>query len=565
VFHWPQESWPVYASVTMRNLAAVVLGLMLMTAVPGRAQAPDTILVNGKILTVDNAFSTREALAIYDGRILALGTSAEIRKIATSKTRVIDLQGRTVIPGLIDSHIHAIRAGLSFGTEVNWTGVASLSEALDRIRQAASTMKPGTWLIVAGGWNTNQFKERRRPTQAELVAAAPNNPVYVQLAYGWVLMTPTGLKALQLVSDSNLPAGATFERDPGGNLTGGINGTQPAIVALFDKLPKPSLAEQVAGTKKFFRELNRLALTGVGDPGGGNFSAADYQAVFDVWRQKQMTVRVTYSLNGQTAGSEFEELQGLARMLPMGFGDEMLRFGGFGERVTIAMYNNDNPSDADKASFYRIAKWAAERGLAMTMHWNNDASVDHLLTLYERLNREVPIKDLRWSIAHLGDASAKNLARMKALGMGWTVQDSLYFSGDDQRAMPPMMTGKKLGVPIGAGTDAHRVASYNPFTSLQWMLDGKTVGGVSLRGLEERPGREDALRFYTIGSAWFSHDEEKRGSLEVGKLADIAVLSKNYMTVPVDQIGTIESMLTMVGGKVVYAAGPFRQLESPTR
>ena len=555
----------MYASAIMKDLVMAVLSLMILAVVPVRAQAPDTILVNGKVLTVDTAFSTREAVAIYDGRILALGTTAEIRRIATSKTRVIDLQGRTVIPGLIDSHMHAIRAGLSFGTEVNWTGAASLSEALDRIRQAAATMKRGSWLIVAGGWNTNQFRERRRPTQAELVAAAPNNPVYVQLAYGWVVMTPAGLKALNIASDRDLPSGATFERDANGNPTGGINGNQPAIVALFDKLPRPTFVDQVAGTKKFFRELNRLALTGVGDPGGGNFTAADYQAVFDVWRQKQMTVRVTYSLNGQVAGSEVEELQGLARMLPMGFGDEMLRFSGFGERVTIAMYNNDNPSDADKASFYQIARWAAERGLAMTMHWNNDASVDHLLTLYEQLNREAPIQDLRWSIAHLGDASVRNLARMKALGMGWTVQDSLYFSGDAQRTMPPMMTGKKLGVPIGGGTDAHRVASYNPFTSLQWMLDGKTVGGVALRGLDERPGREDALRFYTIGSAWFSKDEGKRGSLEVGKLADLAVLSKDYMTVPIEEVGTIESLLTMVGGKVVYGAGSYRQLEDASK
>ena len=542
----------------MKNLAAIVLSLTILTAVPVWAQAPDTILVNGKILTVDNAFSVREALAIHDGRILALGTTAEIRRLATSKTRVIDLQGRTVIPGLIDSHIHAIRAGLSFGTEVNWIGAGSLPEALDRIRQASMAMKPGAWLIVAGGWNTNQFKERRRPTQAELVAAAPNNPVYVQLAYGWVLLTPSGLRALKIASDADLPAGARLERDANGSLTGAITGNQPAIVAVFDKLPKSTLDEQVSGTKKFFRELNRLALTGVDDPGGGNFTSADYQAVFEVWRQKQMTLRVTYSLNGQTAGSEIEELQGLARMLPMGFGDDMLRFSGFGERVTIAMYNNDNPSDADKAAFYQLARWSAERGLGMTMHWNNDASLDHLLTLYERLNREAPITDLRWSIAHLGDASAKNLARMKALGMGWTVQDTLYYTGDAQRAMPPLMTGKKLGVPIGAGTDAHRVSSYNPFTSLQWMLDGKTVGGVALRGLDERPGREDALRFYTMGSAWFSRDEGKRGSLEIGKLADLAVLSKDYMTVPIDQIGTIESLLTMVGGNVVYAADPFK-------
>ncbi len=551
---------------SLRSLRLLLGGILLLCglilpSVPLRAQAPDTILLNGKILTVDNTFSTREAVSIYDGRVLATGTTADIRRTATSKTQIIDLGGRTVIPGLIDSHIHAIRAGLSFGTEVNWIGAGSLAEAFDRIHQTALATKPGAWLIVAGGWNTNQFKERRRPTQAELVAAAPNNPVYVQLAYGWVVMTPAALKALKIASDADLPPGATFERDANGNPTGAINGSQTAIVALFDKLPKPTFAEQVDGTKKFFRELNRLALTGVDDPGGGNFSAPDYQALFDVWRHKQMTVRVSYSLNGQTAGSEIEELEGLAQMLPMGFGDEMLRFNGFGERVTIAMYNNDNPTDADKANFYQLARWAAERGLGMTMHWNNDASIDHLLTLYERLNREVPIKDLRWSIAHLGNATAKNLERMKALGMGWTVQDTLYFSGDAQRAMPPLVTAKKLGVPIGAGTDAHRVSSYNPFTSLQWMVDGKTVGGDSLRGPEERPGREDALRFYTIGSAWFSHDEAARGSLEPGKLADLAVLSKDYMTVPAGQIGTIESLLTMVGGKVVYASGPYRQLE----
>jgi hypothetical protein len=205
--------------------------------------------------------------------------------------------------------------------------------------------------------------------------------------------------------------------------------------------------------------------------------------------------------------------------------------------------------------------WAAERGMALTMHWNNDASVDQLLTLFEALNKEVPITALRWSIAHLNDATPQSLARMKALGLGWTVQDMLYFSEDATRSMPPVISAKKLGVPVGAGTDAHRIASYNPFTSLQWLLDGKTAGGTALRRVEELSSREDALRFYTLGSAWFSRDEDKRGSLEVGKLADLAVLSKDYMAVPVDQVGTIESLLTMVGGKIVYGSGTYRQLE----
>ena len=215
-------------------------------------------------------------------------------------------------------------------------------------------------------------------------------------------------------------------------------------------------------------------------------------------------------------------------------------------------------------------RWAAERGLAVTMHWNSDDNVDHLLGIWERVNREFPIGSLRWTIAHLNDASAPTLRRMKALGVGWTVQGSRYNSGDDVlkngeaddvRREPPVVTGQGIGVVIGAGTDAHRVSTYNPFTMLQWLLDGKNAGGTVLRGPEEIPSRADALRFYTAGSAWPSRDEDVRGSLEVGKFADLAVLSKDFMTVPVAEVGGIESVLTLVGGKIVYAAGSYAALE----
>jgi predicted amidohydrolase YtcJ len=311
-------------------------------------------------------------------------------------------------------------------------------------------------------------------------------------------------------------------------------------------------------------------MTGFVDPGGNNLAPTDYPAIFKVWRDGQMTVRVAFALNGQTPGSEFEEYQNLTRLLPMGLGDDMLKFNGIGERITFDMNNNDRPTPAQKDRYYQIIKWAAGQGMSLTMHWNRDASVDELLTLFEKLNNEIPIAGLRWSIAHLNDASEKTLQRMKALGMGWTVQDAMYFGGDAfleqngpaaARRAPPVNTARRLGVIVGAGTDAHRVASYNPFTALQWFLDGKTVGGSSIRGPEETPSRADALRFYTLGSAWFSFDEKKRGSLEAGKFADLAVLSKDYMTVPVSEIGASESLLTMVGGKIVYAAGPYKQLE----
>jgi predicted amidohydrolase YtcJ len=521
-------------------LRLLVLPALLLAAGVALAQPGVTVLVNGKILTVDRRFSTASAVVVRDGRIAAVGASDDLRKMAGKQARVIDLAGRTVIPGLIDSHMHAIRAALSFGTEVNWIGTRSLAEALDRIRQASHSMTPGAWLIVAGGWNVQQFAENRRPTQAELVAAAPDNPVYVQLGYGWAILTPKALEKLHIASDADLPPGGRLERDSDGKPTGGVSGTQNVIIALFDRLPVPTPEQEVDGTKKFFRELNRLGLTGVVDPGGNNMTPESYQALFKVWRRGELTVRVAYSLCGITPGKEFEELKDLTELLPMGFGDGMLRFNGIGERITWAMNNNNQPTEAEREKYYEIARWAAGRGMSVTMHWPRNDSVGLLLDIFERVNKDVPIANLRWSIAHLNDASPENLRRMHALGIGWTVQPG--------RGVPPVEAAKELGVVVGAGTDAHRVASYNPFTALEQFVDGNIA-------------RAEALRLYTMGSAWFSHDEQERGSLEPGKLADLAVLSKDYMTVPAEQIGGIESLLTMLGGKIVYASRPYAQLE----
>ena len=541
----------------------LLLGLCLHAA----AQKIDTLLLNGKIVTADTRGTTHEALAVGDGRIVALGTSNDLRRLASSGTRVVDLGGRTVIPGLIDSHIHAIRAALSYGTEVHWFGAASVQEALDRLRTAARAAKPGQWLIVAGGWTDEQFKERRRPTQAELLAAAPDNPVYVQWMYGWAMLTPLAYQALGIKAESDLPGGGKFVRDANGQPTGAIVG---GIVPLFDKLPAPSFAQKVDSTRKFFRELNRQGLTGLIDPGGFNMTPAEYAPLFQVWREKALSLRVNYSYFSQKRGQELAEFKELTQLLPMGFGDDMLRFNGIGERVTFGMYNNDKPSEADKEQFYLAAKWAAERGLTLTQHWHKDASLHHLLDVFERVNREIPIAPLRWSIAHLNDGSEASFARMKALGVGWAMQDAMFYDGERElkergelalKRMPPMRTALRVGVVVGAGTDAHRVANYSPFVALRWMLDGKSAGGVPLRGPEETPSRMEALRMYTHGSAWLAHDDARRGTLELGKLADLAVLSKDYLSVPVDEISTIHALLTLVGGRAVYAEGVFAGLQ----
>jgi predicted amidohydrolase YtcJ len=539
----------------------------LLVAMTAAAQAPQTILINGKVVTADVRGAVHQALAVRDGRIAAMGSNAAVKKLAGRDTQVIDLGGRTVIPGLIDSHMHSIRAALSFSTEVHWFGAASVEEAVGRVKSAAQKAKPGEWLIVAGGWVDEQFRERRRPTQAELVAAAPDNPVYVQWMYGWAMLTPAAHKALGINAETDLPGGGKFERDAAGNPTGAIVG---GIVPLFDKLPRPTYAQKVEGTKKFFRELNRVGITGLIDPGGFNMSPDEYAPLFEVWRNKQLTLRMNYSYFSQKRGKELEEFKELTQLLPMGYGDDMLKFNGIGERVTFGMYNNDKPTEAEKEQFYQAARWAAERGMTLTQHWHGDDSIHHLLEVFERVNREFPIGKLRWSVAHLNDASEATLKRMKALGVGWAVQDAMVFDGERElksrgeaalKRMPPMRTAMKVGVALGAGTDAHRVANYNPFVALRWMLDGKSAGGVALRGPEETPDRTQALRMYTQGSAWFAHDDHRRGALGVGKFADLAVLDRDYLTIPVQDIGNLQSLFTMVGGRVVYADGAFAKLQ----
>jgi predicted amidohydrolase YtcJ len=551
------------------RIAHWLLSGALVLAAPAHAQTADTVLLNGKIVTLEAA-GTVEALAVADGKIVATGGNDEIRKLAGPATRAIDLQGRTVIPGLIDSHMHAIRAALFYATEVNWIGTKSIPEAMERIREKARIAKPGDWIIVAGGWTPPQFAEKRRPTQAELAAAAPNNPVYVQLFYSGALLTPAGFSALNITKDEDVPPRGKLERDAEGKLTGWISGDNPTISGLFDKLPLPTFEQSVEGTRQFFRELNRLGMTGVSDPGGFNLTAASYAPLFRVWQDRALTVRVIYSLFAQRRGKELEDIQALTQMLPMGFGDDWLRFNGIGENVTWGMYNNDNPSDAQKQQYYEVARWAASRGMTLTQHWNNNKSVHHLLDVFERVNKEIPIARLRWSVVHLNDATQESLARMKTLGLGWLMQNAMYFQGeaflrergnDVMRLTPPIKTALNMGLMVGGGTDAHRVMSYNPFVSLQWMLDGRTVGGMATRDADETPSRAEALRLYTLGSTWFTHDESRRGSLRPGKLADLAVLSKDYMTMPVAEIGALESVLTMVGGRIVYGTGPYAQFE----
>src|SRR5262245_60387477 len=376
-------------------MSAVRALLLLAFAAPALAQEPGILLVNGRIHTLDAKSTVAEALAIRGERILAVGSTARMKRLIGKSTRVVDLGGRTVIPGLIDSHMHAIRAALSFSTEVNWIGARSLREAMERLSARARALdalaKPDGWLIVAGGWTPEQFEEKRAPTQAELAQAAFGHPAYVQLFYGRALLNAKGFEALGIREDKDVPPAGKLERDAAGALSGWIVGNTPTITGLFARLPKPTFDEQVEGTKAFFHELNRLALTGVIDPGGFGMSPPDYQALFKVWRERELSVRVAYTIFAQGRGKELDDYKSLTQLLPMGFGDSMLRFNGIGENVAWGVYNNDDPPQGAREQFYEICRWAASQGMALNIHWHNDKSVGVVLDIFERVNREFPI------------------------------------------------------------------------------------------------------------------------------------------------------------------------------
>jgi predicted amidohydrolase YtcJ len=552
-----------------RTVCAVAAVCLALSAVAASAETADMVLFNGKILTVDKDFSIREALAIGHGEVLASGTSAEMKKLAGDETKLIDLGGRTVIPGLTDGHIHGIRAALTFGTEVNWIGVPTLKVALARIHQAARSQEPGSWIVVAGGWTEEQFAEKRRPTAAEVMEAAPDNPVYIQHLYDWLLLTPKAMEALNIRVDEDVTPGGKLERDNDNHMTGVVTGNGNTLGRIFDRLPKPTLDQQIDSSRKFFREMNAFGITGIVDGGGVSMYPTNYQALFRLWHDKQLTARIAYHLCAPKPGSELADLQNLTQLLPQGFGDDMLHFNGPGEILIWADWTDGDITPDGKAKLAELLRWAASKGYTIQLHWNPDRTVHDLLDVVEEIEKDYPVRDLRWTVLHLYNASEDSLKRMKALGLIWGVQDGLYFGGerlqhdvgvDAARQMPRIATALKLGLTVAGGTDAHRVSSYNPFVALQWYLDGTTIGGVQTRGDTEAPSRRQALEMYTRNSAFMANDDDRRGTLEPGKFADLAVLSEDYMTAPVKEIGKIRSLLTVVGGKVVYAALPFALL-----
>ena len=547
-------------------------------AISGDPMTADLILFNGRLHTVDREKPQASAVAIKDGKFIAVGSDAEAMAHKGASTQIIDLKQRTVIPGLNDSHLHLIRGGLNYNLELRWEGVPSLADALRMLKDQADRTPTPQWVRVVGGWNEFQFAEKRLPTLEEINQAAPDTPVFILHLYDRALLNRAALRAVGYTKDTPNPPGGEIQRDKFGNPTGMLIARPNAAIlyATLAKGPKLPLEYQVNSTRQFMRELNRLGLTSAIDAGGGYQNYPDdYQVIQELADNGQLTVRIAYNLFTQKPKEELADFKNWTQKVKPGDGNDFLRHNGAGEMLVFSAADfedfleprPDLPQTMEQ-ELEPVVRHLVEQRWPFRLHATYDESISRMLDVFEKVNRDIPFNGLPWFFDHCETITPKNIERVRALGGGIAIQDRMAFQGEyfverygakAAEATPPIKRMLAEGVPVGAGTDATRVSSYNPWTSLYWMVSGKTVGGLELYpdgGLS----RDVALQLFTHGSAWFSSEQGKKGQIKVGQLADLAALSADFFSVEEEAIKWIESVLTVVDGKVVYGAGDFEKL-----
>jgi predicted amidohydrolase YtcJ len=542
----------------------------------------DLIVHNARVATLDHARPEATALAVRDGRFIAVGSDAEVLAHRTARTTAIDANGRRVIPGLNDSHTHLIRGGLNYHLELRWDGVPSLADALRRLKDQARRTPPPQWVRVVGGWSEFQFAERRMPTLDEINAAAPETPVFVLHLYDRAWLNGAALRAAGYTKDTPDPPGGVIERDRHGNPTGLIIAKPNALLlyATLARGPKLAPDDQANSSRHFMRELNRLGLTSAIDAGGGfqNYPD-DYQVIESLHRARQLTVRIAYNLFTQRPKQELDDFKRWTSMTAPYQGDASFRLNGAGEMLVFSAADfedfleprPDLPQTME-SDLESVVRHLAEHHWPFRLHATYDESISRFLNVFERVHRDVPLDTLRWVIDHAETITPRNIERVKKLGGGIAVQHRMAYQGEyfvDRYGAeaaahtPPIVRMLEMGVPVGAGTDATRVASYNPWIGLSWLVTGSTVGGLTIYPNENRLDRATALRLYTRGSAWMSREDEVKGRIVEGQYADVTALSADFFRVPEREIRDIVSVLTVVDGQVVYGAGEFSSLSPP--
>jgi predicted amidohydrolase YtcJ len=534
-----------------------------------------TLYLNGKIATNASPYFA-EGLAVEGGRILAAGTNDQLRRNYGADADIVDLKGHTVIPGLNDSHLHVIRGGLHYNMELRWDGVPSLADALRMLREQAHRTPAPQWVRVVGGWTEFQFAERRMPTLEDINAVSPDTPVFVLHLYDRALLNAAALRAVGYTRDTPDPPGGEIRRDRHGNPTGMLI-ARPNAGILYSTLARgPSLAfeDQLISTRHFMRELNRLGITSAIDAGGGfqNYPD-DYKVIEELHRRNQMTLRIAYNLFTQRPKHELEDFAKWTATAKLYQGDHTLRLNGAGEMLVFSAADFEDflePGPHLNASLETeleaVIRLLAEKRWPFRLHATYNESIERFLNIFEKVNRDIPFDGMHWFFDHAETISDRNIARTVTLGGGIAVQHRMAFQGEyfvdrygKEAAMrtPPIRRMLELGANVGAGTDATRVASFNPFVSLYWLISGRTIGGLALYDENNRLSREEALRLYTAGSSWFSAEQDVKGALAPGRFADFVVLSADYFRIPEQEIRDLHSVLTVVNGDVVYAAGDF--------
>jgi hypothetical protein len=523
--------------------------------------APELIVVNAKVVTVDDQASIAQAFAVRDGRFLAVGDNAQIRAMAGAATRIIDAQGRTVTPGLNDGHIHMVRAGFWWKYEARLDETQSLAEILDIIKTRAQQTPRGTWILTLGGWHHSQIKERRMPTRAELDAVAPDHPVYVQALREVGQMNSMAMKLSGITASMPLPPGVSIGKDAAGQFDGVIRGFAGQTLA-ERSFPQQSFEDKVEGLRLVMRDFNAAGLTSTGETFGIGVAESDYQVLYELWRRRGMSVRV----GAHFPTMNFEHAQRWLDYPAAGFGDDMLLLNGLGEGVLNAMGDGYIPKQFPiapeaKAELQKIVAAGARNQVSFQFHATIESTMNAMLDALEAAHTQTPIDKLRINFLHAEQITPSIIARMKNLGMGVQMQNRQSLGSELMKAnwgerandIPPVKTVINSGLPFAGGTDGTTSSSYRPFISIGWLVSGKNWRGDLVRPTE-RLTREQALRAYTRGSAWFTWEENRKGAITPGMLADFIVLDRDYLTVNEDDIRFIKPVLTAVGGKVVYDA-----------
>jgi predicted amidohydrolase YtcJ len=557
-----------------RTLTAVVVGMLLagaaaismLPAFAQRAITADLILSNGKIVTVDDRFTIAQAVAIKGNRIVAIGTNQEMERLAAPNARRINLRGRTVIPGLIDNHNHLLRAAATWPLELRFEGVGTRRKAIEMIRARAKKVGPGQWVFNIGGWATAQFTDDPKPfTREELDQIAPENPVALQESYYQVFVNSRGLKTFGIEPNAPDPSDfvkGSIMRDAAGHPTGVIRGDIAATRPVAARLPTVPPDRLEASSLSLVKDMSRAGLTTFGVAGCN----ADVLNIFKTWKsQGRLDVRV-FCIGGAAAGSPEQVDKSLQQIVQMKLyqGDEFIDDVAFGESVYTPLHDRmfatkSDPSPDQLAQWRRMAIGIARAGLPLHVHAELKDTIDSFLDQIEAVNKQYPVRNLRWALAHVNQINASQLERMRRLGMyaavhPWAVINGgiMHESfGDEAYDMPPLATIQDSGVTWGLGTDATAANQYLPFTTLSFAVTGKMAGGARTV-IRQTISREDALIAHTRKNAYFVFQESNLGSIQPGKLADLVVLDRDYLTIPSDQIKDISPVMTMVDGRIVF-------------